>query len=118
MAIKFIDKETVRITKSLSFSGGRPEKKVVIFDYEVVKEFTKANSSYEVLSVSGPFKITNCNNEAMSKGEWILKVSKRTNKKVSVPVTQQKTSPPVQTDAKPAKQQPVTKTKTRTKSGA
>ena len=77
MNIKFIDNNTVKITASLSFSGGRPKNKIKKNVSEFLGKFKKKHPSYEILSVTGPRNITNFHDEGMSKGEWILKVEKK-----------------------------------------
>ena len=85
MNIEFIDSGTVKITESLHFPGGRPESKTLLFVSEVVNEFVERHPSYEILSIAGPHKITNFHNKKMSKGEWTLKVDKKSKKQPSHP---------------------------------
>jgi hypothetical protein len=81
MKIDFINENTVQITNSLDFSGGRPPEKKILTLNKIVDLFEKKHSKYKVLSCVGPERITNFHDIQTSSGTWVLEIKLRAAKK-------------------------------------
>lgn len=93
MNIKFKNKTTVIITKSLGWSGQRPapDQKAIIKKDSVLAEFKKQHPDLKVESIAGPDSISNFRTKEDSSGEWILKLQAAKKEAVTKPPTEQKT---------------------------
>ena len=87
MNIKFKNKNTVVITKSLGWSGQRPapDQKVILKKNSVVEEFKKQHPDSKVESIAGPDSISNFRSKENSSGEWIIKLKDAKKEAVTKP---------------------------------
>jgi len=78
MHIEFINKETVRVVKSLVCHSKRPAPNLrkIITKEEIIEEFRKRFPSYVIHTATGPDKISNFKGKNNCKGEWIFSVGR------------------------------------------